>query len=336
MFLLDAFDYDLPLDAIADTPKQKRSDARLLCLSPSGASEHRFFFQFPELLTSNDLLIANNTQVLPARLKGRKPTGGQVEIFLEKLLGERLALVQIKSSKPLSAGMRIQLLDSEVLLQEKLEAFWRVEFSEAAISVFQRLGQTPLPPYIKRTPTAEDEQRYQTLFAKHPGAVAAPTAGLHFDEQVLEQIRAKNIDMEFVTLHVGAGTFKPIQVADVREHQMHSEWVSVSNTVIEKIRATKARGGRVIAIGTTALRALETAGLNAYEGETRLFIYPGFQFQNVDALVTNFHLPKSSLLVLVSAFAGREKILAAYQEALAEGYQFFSYGDAMFLTRGEA
>jgi S-adenosylmethionine:tRNA ribosyltransferase-isomerase len=332
------FHFDLPTELIADHPAPRRSDSRLLHLDGrSGTVADRQFRELPHLLRAGDLLVFNDTRVIPARLHGHKvDSGGKVEVMLERVTGVRTALVQLKSSKPARAGTVIRLADgTRLAVTGRDDDFWRVEFDTDAAAIFDRLGAIPLPPYIARAAEADDTERYQTVYAREPGAVAAPTAGLHFDDDVLARCRAAGAEFAYVTLHVGAGTFQPVRVDEVVEHRMHSELCVVSEAVCTAVRATRARGGRVIAIGTTAVRSLEAAAdggeLQPLAGETRLFITPGRRFRVVDAMVTNFHLPESTLLMLVSAFAGRERVLDAYRHAVGQRYRFFSYGDAMFV-----
>ncbi len=278
----------------------------------------------------------NDTRVVPARLFGVKESGGKVELMLERLRGGPRATVQLRASKSAKPGTRIRISGGATATVVDREGdFWLVEFDAPASEVFERCGEMPLPPYIGRPAEALDRERYQTVYARAPGAVAAPTAGLHFDSSLLEACRATGAEFAYVTLHVGAGTFQPVRVQNVAEHRMHAEWLQVGAEAVTAVAAAHARGSRVIAVGTTAVRALETAArqgrLAPYEGETRLFITPGYRFQVVDALLTNFHLPESTLLMLVSAFAGREQVLAAYRHAVEARYRFFSYGDAMFI-----
>jgi S-adenosylmethionine:tRNA ribosyltransferase-isomerase len=332
------FHFDLPPDLIADRPAPRRSDSRLLHLDGrSGALVDRQFRALPSLLRAGDLLVFNDTRVIPARLQGHKAdSGGKVEVMLERVTGARAALVQLKASKPSRPGTVIRLADgTRLTVTGRDDDFWQVEFDTDAAAVFDRLGEMPLPPYIARAAEAADAERYQTVYAREPGAVAAPTAGLHFDAEVLAGCRAAGAEFAYVTLHVGAGTFQPVRVEDVSEHRMHAELCVVSSQVCTAVQAARERGGRVIAIGTTAVRSLESAAeggrLQPFAGETRLFITPGRRFRVVDAMLTNFHLPESTLLMLVSAFAGREPVLEAYRHAVEQRYRFFSYGDAMFV-----
>jgi S-adenosylmethionine:tRNA ribosyltransferase-isomerase len=332
------FHYDLPDALIARYPAPERSGSRLLHLAgATGAIVDRRFKDLPTLLRAGDLLVFNDTRVVPARLRGTKlGSGGRIEIMLERLTGPRTALVQLRSSKPARPGTVIALGPGDtVTVLARDGDFWRVEFNGDAPAVFDRLGEMPLPPYVAREAERADRERYQTVYARDPGAVAAPTAGLHFDDALLGACRDAGAAFAFVTLHVGAGTFQPVRVDDVAEHRMHAELCVVPLATCETVRATRARGGRVIAVGTTAVRALESAAaagtLQPYADETRLFITPGRRFRVIDAMLTNFHLPESTLLMLVSAFAGREHVLAAYAHAVTQEYQFFSYGDAMFI-----
>jgi S-adenosylmethionine:tRNA ribosyltransferase-isomerase len=337
------FHYDLPPGLIAQAPLPERSASRLLLVPPAPAAfEDRVVRELPALLREGDLLVFNDTRVIQARVFGRKQSGGKVEILVERLLPGNEARVQLGASKPSRAGTRIVLDgggEAEVLGREG--EFYRLRFhvGGALDEWLQVAGRLPLPPYIQRTPDASDAARYQTVFAREPGAVAAPTAGLHFDEALLDALRARGVEFGHVTLHVGAGTFQPVRVDDLGEHRMHSEWLNVGARLVEQVRRTRARGGRVVAVGTTVVRALESAigadgELRPYAGETTIFILPGYRIRSVDALLTNFHLPESTLLMMVSAFAGRERIFAAYAHAVRERYRFFSYGDAMLLFPG--
>jgi S-adenosylmethionine:tRNA ribosyltransferase-isomerase len=346
------FAYELPEDLIAQTPLAERSASRLLALDGnSGALSDLTLRDLPSLVRPGDLLVFNDTRVVAARLLGFKPSGGRVEIFLERAVDERHALVQLRASKAIREELEIATEGGAVRVVEKVGDLWKVALPAPVIEFFERWGEVPLPPYIHRTPGAADRERYQSIFARHAGAVAAPTASLHFDEGLVAALEAKGVRRAVVTLHVGAGTFQPVRVDDLASHVMHAEWISVGAETCDAIARTRAAGGRVVAIGTTVARALEAAALatNAlpsrpaiegsvlsdiepFTGDTRLFITPGFEFRVVDALLTNFHLPESTLLMLVSAFAGREKVLSAYQHAVQLRYRFFSYGDAMFVT----
>ena len=334
------FHYALPPELIAQAPLPRRSASRLLSVPPGDLPfEDLQVTDLPDLLRAGDLLVFNDTRVIPARLHGQKATGGRVEIMVERLQPGNEALAQLGVSKPPKPGSRIELDAggaAQVLGREG--EFWRLRFDvEGTLADWlQQAGQLPLPPYIRRTPGADDAERYQTVFAREAGAVAAPTAGLHFDEPLLEALRARGVGTGQVTLHVGAGTFQPVRVEDLREHRMHSEWLNVGARLVEQVRATRAAGGRVVAVGTTVVRALESATgedgtLHPFSGETRLFILPGYRIRSVDALLTNFHLPESTLLMMVSAFAGKERMFAAYDHAIRERYRFFSYGDAMLI-----
>ncbi len=332
------FHYDLPAELIAQVPLAERRASRLLVLDgASGALADRAFAELPQLLRAGDLLVFNDTRVLPARVVGRKPTGGRVEILLERLLGARRALVHLRAShKPLTGG-EIELPgDARARVVARARELTEIELDRDFVPFLEAHGQTPLPPYIARSPDAADRERYQTVFARAPGAVAAPTAGLHFDAAMLDALAARGIERTFLTLHVGAGTFAPVRTERIEEHELHEEWLEVSAATCAAVERCRKNGGRVVAVGTTSVRALETAArggaLAPFAGESRLFIYPGFEFRVVDAMVTNFHLPESSLLMLVCAFAGQEATLAAYRHAVAERYRFFSYGDAMLVT----
>ncbi len=342
------FHYDLPEALIAQAPLAERSASRLLCV-PAGTDSltHRHVRDLPDLLQSGDLLVFNDTRVIPARLYGTKATGGRVEILIERLLPGNEARAQIGASKSPKPGSRIVLDaggEAEVLGRDG--EFYRLSFDvDGSLEAWLlHAGRMPLPPYIHRAPDADDDARYQTVFARELGAVAAPTAGLHFDPALLDALRARGVDFGHITLHVGAGTFQPVRVDDLREHKMHSEWLNVGAELVGKLRGTRAAGGRVIAVGTTVVRALESAmrtneaghaEVHPFAGETQIFILPGYEIRSVDALLTNFHLPESTLLMLVSAFAGKERIMAAYAHAIRERYRFFSYGDAMLLWSGD-
>jgi S-adenosylmethionine:tRNA ribosyltransferase-isomerase len=298
----------------------------------------RKFSDLPELLNPGDLLVFNNTEVIPARLYAHKTSGGRVEILVERLLGARECLAQVRASKSPKPGGVLVLEDgSELQVLERQEGFFHLRSAAADLmELLKNLGHMPLPPYITRADTEADRRRYQTVYAKTPGAVAAPTAGLHFDEDLLERLRDKGVEFTTVTLHVGAGTFQPVRVEQIEEHEMHAEWLEVTQAACDAVADARQRGGRVVAVGTTAVRSLETAAqggsLEPFSGDSRIFIYPPYRFRVVDALITNFHLPESTLLMLVSAFAGHENTLAAYRHAVERGYRFFSYGDATLLT----
>ena len=344
------FHFDLPDELIARYPLPERTDSRLLCLDgASGDMDHRHFTDLLDLLKPADLLVFNNTRVIPARLWGSKETGGEVEILVERLLSDRECLAHVRASKSPRAGTRIELHASPVdklaraslSVQSREGEFFRLlaEGRESLLELLQRIGHMPLPPYIDRDDEHLDRERYQTVFGYRDGAVAAPTAGLHFSEDFIESCRDKGIDVGFLTLYVGAGTFQPVRVENIEEHEMHAEYLEVDELLCEQLRQTRDRSGRIVAVGTTTVRSLETAAvggeLQPYAGDSRIFIYPGYRFQVVDALVTNFHLPESTLIMLVSAFAGRDSIMAAYREAVARQYRFFSYGDAMFILPAE-
>jgi len=333
------FHYDLPTELIAQAPLAQRSASRLLVADvPARQFADRQFTDLVEYLNPGDLLVFNDTRVLPARLYGRKQTGGAVEILIERVTGTHDAVAQLGVSKKPKPGSRIVLDDGsafEVLGREGEFYTLRHVGPEPLEKLLLRLGHMPLPPYIARADDAADAERYQTIYARSPGAVAAPTAGLHFDTPLLESIRAKGVDFGYVTLHVGAGTFAPLRSENIEEHRMHREWLNIGAELVEKIRRTRAAGGRVIAVGTTVVRALESSlrdgSVAPFAGETQIFIFPGYKIASVDALITNFHLPESTLLMLVSAFAGRDFMLDAYKHAVAARYRFFSYGDAMLI-----
>lgn len=335
---LSEFDYALPEELVAQHPAAERAQSRLLHLDSSGALHDRRFLDLPGLVAPADVVVLNDTRVIKARLFGCKPTGGKVEVFVERIVAERDALALARAGHPLKAGHRLILgdgVDVEVLGREG--DLFRVRFAEPVAGVLERCGWVPLPPYIRHAPDAQDSERYQTVFADKPGAVAAPTAGLHFDHDMLEAIAGRGTGVARITLHVGAGTFQPIRGETVEGHRMHSERYDVPARAVAAIDAARAHGGRVLAVGTTVLRALESAArggtLHAASGETDLFIAPGFEFRVVERLLTNFHLPRSSLLVLVAAFAGLEAIHRAYAHAIAARYRFYSYGDAMLIER---
>jgi S-adenosylmethionine:tRNA ribosyltransferase-isomerase len=335
------FHYDLPQELIAQVPLRERRASRLLVLDGgTGTIDDRLFADLPELVRPGDLLVFNDTRVLPARVIGRKPTGGRVELLLERLLGPRSALVHLQASKKPAPGSHVELPGgARARVGGRRAELTEIELDRDVVAFFEAHGQTPLPPYIARMPDEADRERYQTVFARAPGAVAAPTAGLHFDSALLALLAARGVDRTFVTLHVGAGTFAPVRTERVEDHELHAEWLEVTAATCAAVERCRARGGRVVAVGTTSVRALETAArggkVTPVAGDSRLYIYPGFEFRVVDAMVTNFHLPESSLLMLVCAFAGREQTLAAYRHAVAQRYRFFSYGDAMLVTPSE-
>lgn len=336
---LSDFHYHLPPELIAQYPTERRGDSRLLCLEGgSGGVADRMFADLPELLQPGDLLVFNDTRVIPARMYGQKQTGGKVEVLIERLLDPDRALAQLRSSKSSKVGTRITIGDSELEVTGRQGDMFELRaHGEGMMALMERHGHIPLPPYIQRGDERLDIERYQTVYAERPGAVAAPTAGLHFDREMLRRIADMGVATARVTLHVGAGTFQPVRVQNLDEHEMHSELVEVSPEACAAVAATRARGGRVIAVGTTSVRSLESASaegeLRPFNGETRLFIRPGSRFNTVDAMLTNFHLPESTLLMLVSAFAGYDHLMAAYRHAVEQRYRFFSYGDAMFITR---
>ena len=337
------FHYDLPGQLIATYPSPTRSASRLLCLDPGNDSlQDRQFTDLPGLLAPGDLLVYNDTRVIPARLYGRKPTGGRVELLVERITGPHTALAHLRAAKTPRTG-DILLLEGGLRAQVtgRAEDLFVVEFpgTSSVPDLLERAGHIPLPPYIKRMDEPADRERYQTIYARVPGAVAAPTAGLHFDEEIMQRLEERGVDHAYVTLHVGAGTFRPVRVDEISEHVMHHEYCVVDAAACGKIAETRRRGGRVVAVGTTAVRALESASrdgdISPYCGDTNLFITPGYRFRSVDALLTNFHLPESTLLMLVCAFAGYEAVMRAYRHAVESGYRFFSYGDAMYIgTRG--
>lgn len=336
---LSDFNYDLPSELIARFPLAKRSDSRLLCLDgKTGVIAHRQFGDLISLLSKRDLLVFNNTKVIAARLLGHKESGGRVEVLIERVLDDHRVLAQVRASKsprPQSYVVFAGDVRFEVLCRHNELFELRCLDGHPVLEVIERIGQIPIPPYFQREPEESDKERYQTVYAEHKGSVAAPTAGLHFDEATLKNLREQGFEMGFVTLHVGAGTFSPVRVEDITQHRMHAEYLDLSEELCEQIRQTKARGGRVIAVGTTSARSLESASqtgkIQPFHGDTDIFIYPGYEFKCVDVLLTNFHLPGSTLLMLVAAFAGYENVMRAYREAVAEKYRFFSYGDAMWV-----
>jgi len=326
------FDYALPPELIAQQPAAERSASRLLHLDGrTGQITDRAFADFPDLVEPDDLVVINDTRVIKARLSGRKSTGGRIELFVERVIAEREALALIRASHPPQAGTTLIIgADTTVELLGRRDDLWHVRFPERVLDLLEAHGAVPLPPYITHAPTAEDAQRYQTVFAARPGAVAAPTAGLHFDKAMLARLTAKGIATATLTLHVGAGTFQPVRVENVEDHHMHAERYEIPRATLEAI-ARK----RVLAVGTTTLRALESADTRGRTGETDLFITPGFRFRTVERLLTNFHLPKSTLLMLACAFGGTENVLRAYRHAIEQRYRFFSYGDAMLIERAQ-
>jgi len=333
------FHFELPEHLIAQYPLAERSASRLLTLDrASGALNDHCFADLPDLLRPNDLLVFNNTRVIPARLWANKSSGGRVEILIERLISERDALVQLRANRKPVPDSELHIEDGiRLRVSGREQSFWRLEVAHGPdwSELLACHGHMPLPPYIERLDEQVDRERYQTVYGQIPGAVAAPTAGLHFDAPVLSQIEARGIRRAYCTLHVGAGTFQPVRAENIEDHDMHAEWLQVDQALVDAVAATRERGGRVIAVGTTAVRSLETAAasgsLQPFAGDSRLFIYPGFEFSVVDGLITNFHLPGSTLIMLVSAFAGRDQVLAAYAHAVARKYRFFSYGDAMLI-----
>lgn len=347
------FSFDLPEALIARYPKAERTASRLMSLNgDSGVITDGVFTDIVAQLNSGDLLVFNNTRVIPARMFGQKASGGKIEVLVERIVDQHTALAHIRASKSPKVGNELFLgnEDSDVKITATMVArhgaLFELKFNgdESVLTILEKIGHMPLPPYIDRPDEDSDKERYQTVYNEKPGAVAAPTAGLHFDEALLEKIKAKGVELAFVTLHVGAGTFQPVKVDEIADHIMHAEYVEVSDEVVAQINKTKAAGGRVVAVGTTSVRSLESAAkvaqdknesLSAFYGDTDIFITPGYQFQIIDALVTNFHLSESTLLMLVSAFSGYDHIMSAYQHAISQEYRFFSYGDAMFLTKQE-
>lgn len=335
------FDFDLPQHLIAQHPPTRRGASRLLHVGAAGIAD-RVFADLPLLLREHDVLVLNDTRVLKARLFGQKETGGQIEVLIERILNEHEVLAQVRASKTPKSGSRLLLADSvavTVLGREGEFFHLRFEGDTPVADLLERHGKLPLPPYITHAAGDEDEERYQTVFAREQGAVAAPTAGLHFDEAMLQTLRDKEVKLAYVTLHVGVGTFQPVRADKIKDHIMHSERYSVPQATVEAIAQARAKGGRVVCVGTTSLRALESAAaggaLQADSGETDIFITPGYRFKVVDVLLTNFHLPRSTLLMLVCAFGGVERMFAAYRHAVAQEYRFFSYGDAMLIEREE-
>jgi len=336
------FDFELPEELIAQQPLPERSASRLLVMDrASGALQDRRFAELDQLLEPGDLLVFNDTRVIPARLHAEKATGGRVEILVERVLegGAALAQLGVKRKPGPGSVLRECRTGAEIEVEQRVDEFWRIRRVDGGnwFELLERAGHMPLPPYIERADDAADRERYQTTYARVPGAVAAPTAGLHFDDRLFERLDARGIRCAFCTLHVGAGTFQPVRVRTVEDHRMHPEWLQVGHDLVRAIEATRSRGGRVVAVGTTSLRALESAAaagtgkLAPFTGDSRLFIYPGYEFRVVNGLVTNFHLPGSTLMMLVSAFSSRDRILAAYRHAIEQGYRFFSYGDAMLM-----
>ncbi|MFS0755466.1 tRNA preQ1(34) S-adenosylmethionine ribosyltransferase-isomerase QueA [Noviherbaspirillum sp. 1P10PC] len=336
MYALSDYDFDLPPELVAQTPLAERSASRLLHVEQHAFAD-RAFTDIVDLLAPGDLLVFNNTRVLKARFFGVKETGGKVEALVERVLDPRTVHAQLRASKSPPPGTRIRLADAfDVVVGERAGEFFTLTFPDDVFELIEAHGRLPLPPYIEHAADAHDEERYQTVYAKEPGAVAAPTAGLHFDAPLLQRLQERGVRMAYVTLHVGAGTFQPVRVENLAEHQMHSEWYTISQDTVDAVAETRAAGRSVVAVGTTSLRALESASqggqLLAGSADTRLFITPGYRFHTVNRLITNFHLPKSTLLMLVSAFAGYDTMRAVYRHAIEQRYRFFSYGDAMLLT----
>ncbi|WP_066016258.1 tRNA preQ1(34) S-adenosylmethionine ribosyltransferase-isomerase QueA [Endozoicomonas atrinae] len=334
------FDFDLPDEQIARFPAEDRTGSRLLCLDGnSGEIQHQQFSDIENLLEPGDLLVLNNTRVIPARMYGQKETGGKIEVLIERVVEDNLALAQVRASKSPKPGSVLLLADGavRVVVEGRRDFLFILRFETSVLPLLLEHGHMPLPPYIDREDGDSDRLRYQTVFAARDGAVAAPTAGLHFDEALLARLEAKGVRKVFVTLHVGSGTYQPVRVEKIEDHVMHAEYIEVSEDVCQAVRETRARGNRVVAVGTTSVRSLESASASGeiapFQGDSCIFIYPGYEFRSVDLMVTNFHLPQSTLLMLVSAFAGRENVLGAYKEAVEQKYRFFSYGDAMLLTR---
>jgi S-adenosylmethionine:tRNA ribosyltransferase-isomerase len=337
---LSDFDYELPVELIAQTPAATRASSRLLHVDAAGGLHDSQFACLTQLLKPNDLLVFNDTRVIQARLFGQKATGGKVEVLIERITAINEALAHIKASKSPNPGSALRLADAvDVTVLGRADDLFILKFDAPVLDILEQHGTVPLPPYINHQPDAQDLQRYQTVYARAPGAVAAPTAGLHFDQAMFEQLEQLGVQRTFVTLHVGAGTFQPVRDGDLAKHVMHAEWYTVPDSTIQAIARARALGGRVIAVGTTSVRALESAAkldpamTQSQSGDTRLFIQPGFEYKIVDAMITNFHLPQSTLLMLVSAFIGLVPMKRAYQHAIQERYRFFSYGDAMFLER---
>ncbi|MDB5821983.1 MAG: queA [Herminiimonas sp.] len=337
MYSLSDFDFSLPPELIAQMPLHQRTASRLLEVQ-SGALVDRAFADIVDLLQPGDLLVFNDTRVLKARFFGTKETGGKVEVLVERVLDDRRVLAQVRASKTPQPGSRIRLEDAiDIKVGEREGEFFLLDFPGDVLELIEAHGRLPLPPYIEHAAGEVDQERYQTVYAREPGAVAAPTAGLHFDEALLGRLVAKGVQTAFITLHVGAGTFQPVRTEDLSAHCMHSEWYTISPGTVAAVQAARSVGRDVVAVGTTSMRALESASqtgtLQAGSADTALFITPGYRFNTVTRMITNFHLPKSTLLMLVSAFAGYEEIRSAYQHAIAARYRFFSYGDAMLLTR---
>lgn len=339
---LSDFDFTLPKELIAKHPSETRSACRLLSLDGvTGQIEHGVFSNIIDKINPGDLLVFNNTRVIPARIYGKKASGGKIEILIERLLDNHRALAHIKASKSPKEGAELILGEDgsvNVIMLARHDSLFELQFPDDVLTILNKIGHIPLPPYIDRPDDSHDREVYQTVYSKIPGAVAAPTAGLHFDQPLLEKLKQKGIEMAFVTLHVGAGTFQPVRVENIESHVMHAEYAQVPQSVVDAVLACKARGNKVIAVGTTSVRALESAAqktgkIAPFFNDTQIFIYPGYHFNVIDSLITNFHLPESTLIMLVSAFAGYQNTMNAYQEAVKQQYRFFSYGDAMFITK---
>ncbi len=341
---LSDFSFELPENLIAKYPTEDRTASRLLTLDgKNGVVKHCQFTDILDLVNEHDVLVFNNTKVIPARLMGQKSTGGQVEVLIERILQDDLALAHVRASKAPKPGSMLRLenaIDVEVV--GRRDALFELRFvgDESVLHALESHGHMPLPPYIDRPDEDADKTRYQTVYSEKPGAVAAPTAGLHFDDAILQQLTQKGVTLAFVTLHVGAGTFQPVRVDNIEEHTMHAEYAEVPQQVVDAVAQAKANGGRVIAVGTTSVRSLESASadgeLKPFFEDTSIFIYPGYHFNVVDAMITNFHLPESTLMMLISAFAGRDNVMSAYQQAIEQKYRFFSYGDAMFIEKADS
>ncbi|SON50481.1 S-adenosylmethionine:tRNA ribosyltransferase-isomerase [Vibrio tapetis subsp. tapetis] len=342
------FHFELPNELIARYPQPERTASRLLQLEgPTGQITDGHFTDVLDQVQQGDLLVFNNTRVIPARMFGRKASGGKLEVLVERMLDEESILAHVRCSKSPKPGTELFLGENDeykAVMVARHDALFEIKFvsDKTVLEILNEVGHMPLPPYIDRPDEDADKERYQTVYNQKPGAVAAPTAGLHFDEALLEQIKAKGVEFAYVTLHVGAGTFQPVKVDNINDHHMHAEYVEVPQEVVDAIAATRARGGRIIAVGTTSVRSLESAAQDALKkgtelvpffGDTEIFIFPGYEYQLVDCLITNFHLPESTLIMLVSAFAGYDSVMAAYQHAVDNQYRFFSYGDAMFITK---
>ncbi|WP_318419222.1 tRNA preQ1(34) S-adenosylmethionine ribosyltransferase-isomerase QueA [Photobacterium leiognathi] len=345
------FDFELPDELIARYPQPERTASRLLQMTGNtGELAHKCFKDVLDLVQPGDLLVFNNTRVIPARMFGHKASGGKIEVLVERMLDDKSILAHVRASKPPKPGNELLLGENGEFSAEMVarhDALFEIRFNsdKTVLEILDIVGHMPLPPYIDRPDEDADKERYQTVYNAKPGAVAAPTAGLHFDDKLMADLKAKGVNFAFVTLHIGAGTFQPVRVDDINDHHMHSEYVEVPEEVVAAVNETRANGGRVIAVGTTSVRSLESAAQDALKkgtefkpffGDTDIFIFPGYQFQLVDALITNFHLPESTLIMLVSAFAGYENTMNAYHEAVANKYRFFSYGDSMFITRKDA